>query len=293
MQLGSQNGPMDLLVLDNYNLHHYSSIVLVHNALIWWCVSQLSPNLRCHFSSNTGQFLHQSAEIMDTPEVDPHNGRLKTRLSFKGPHSKHRTLLSHLWSRRNMEDDKQVPCWHVNSNAAGLLKGSPLDYVVSHISQRHSSLHHLKQAKRMQLPLPRVLWNEGRLVWQQRKPSCHTQAVWKRAESNTMTLGPLKVINWWIIYSPCICEFMCDLADSSDWKDASKEHWSDFTVCLIMLRFSPSHLWFTGMHCVDERGGRKKWNSEWKCSTEWVYVLYSKSSKLKANVPHGSQIKLI
>ena len=96
-----------------------------------------------------GQFLHQSAQVIDSPSVDMQNGRYAAQLHMWGPHSSHRTVAAHLGQRRNMQHETHVPCWHVRNNGHGLIKGTHTDYVVTSLGHRASALNHIKFAKKM------------------------------------------------------------------------------------------------------------------------------------------------
>ena len=95
----------------------------------------------------SGQFTHQKAkkvlsafEMLTTDDDD--HVRLVTRLSFSGGHSSHRTVRASMASRRDMEHNAGVACWHVANQGAGLIRGTPEQYVVDELTDTRSSFRH-------------------------------------------------------------------------------------------------------------------------------------------------------
>jgi inter-alpha-trypsin inhibitor heavy chain H2 len=93
-----------------------------------------------------GQFIHQTArQIRSSVHLrDVIDGsdtlRIVEKLTFSGPHMSHRTVTAELSERRDMEDKRRVPCWHVvGRNGRGLIRGTPDSYAVPHLLVRKSS----------------------------------------------------------------------------------------------------------------------------------------------------------
>lgn len=95
-----------------------------------------------------GQFNHQRARRVYSSvnmQAKDHNhgpsDRTVSRLAFSGPHCSHRTVRAVMMSRRDMQHNSSVPCWHVAKQGAGLIRGSTDDYIVEDLLDKRSSFH--------------------------------------------------------------------------------------------------------------------------------------------------------